>query len=187
VEHGHMLMSDDAWTVLAHTADIVGLVAFLLVVLGIVASVFTRPRVQVQSIATDPLVLTAWISYLKGSRPATNVAVAYGGLDADGVARSGDGALWRSAAMLPGDGEWIVINDSSSPVLPDPSGKSVRFQVDMPSGILLAVTWDHPLAPGLRSRRVVLWTPTARASGISPVVLKGRKATAAVALSNSSI
>jgi hypothetical protein len=178
--------SGPGWTVLARVADVVGLIAFATVVVGIASTYFSRPRLNISAISSGGEFMSAWIAYgEKGSRAALNLNVAFATIDEEGRARSGDGSIWRASALLRGEGEWIIIYDGDAmQVNRDPSANVVQLEVKRPLGAMLTVTWDNSLLPSLRSRRVILWTPDARASGRSPRVLAGREATTAVIRSN---
>ncbi len=50
----------------------------------------------------------------------------------------------------------------------------------MPSGVLLSITWDHASLPGVKSRRVIIWSVDARNKGDAPTSLAGRPALNAI-------
>jgi hypothetical protein len=172
--------ADTGWTVLARTADIVGLIAFAVVIVGVISALITRPRLRIQRIVAGDI-LTVRIDYRTGSRPARNVNVMFRGIDNAGHSVTGADSIWRRHDLLPGDGQWIVVYNAmpTSPPL-QPDSNAVRVEVPMPSGVLLSVTWDHASLPGLKSRWVVVWTEDARGKGGAPTILKGHSALDAI-------
>ncbi|CAN5518555.1 hypothetical protein BH10ACT6_BH10ACT6_01530 [soil metagenome] len=162
------------WEILAKIADVTGLIAFVLVALGIVSSVATRPRMKVTTMPGGSVNTMLGFSYDGGSSPARNLAMGFGTLDARGTAVSGDGSWWRRDVMLPGDSFVVWLSDPKQMTYGSPAGEhEQRIDLDMPFGAILDFSWQHPFIPWLRLHQVARWSQADRAAFKAPVVLKG--------------
>jgi hypothetical protein len=174
--------SVDGWSVVGRIADIVTIVAALIAFFGVLSAWLTRPRINVSAYSHDGNSAFVNVEHVKGSSPARNLYLAWGGLDEHGSARFGDGANPWVPTLLPGDSRSLHIFDPGSVSFgSDPSDREVRLPISKPFGIVMDISWQRPTLPWLRSRRVVVWTQTARAAGEVPKVLKERAAARAYA------
>ena len=168
------------WHFLARAADVTGLIAFALVVLGVVSTIVTRPRMTVSVYGVSTTSANVTLMYSAGSSPARNVSMGDGALNGNGVAVSGDTTMWRRDVMLPGDWLSAIIYDPEQTHFgSEPRTNEERFGVPQPLGAIADFSWQHPLVPWLRVRWVILWSQAARAAGTAPVLLKGRRAASA--------
>ncbi|GAA4063675.1 hypothetical protein GCM10022282_26450 [Agromyces indicus] len=166
-----------AWSSIGQAADLLTIVAALLAISGAMSSWLTRPRVSVTATARGADSAQVYVTHVGGSRPARNLYYGIGILDDVGAARSGDLSSPWHLELVPGASYYFEIFDPENVVFAGPKGeRETRIPLKRPSGLVLDVSWQRPLLPWLRTRRVIVWSVSDRGSGRHPRVLRGRKA-----------
>ena len=165
------------WSVLGPVADILTILAAMLAFSGAITSLLTRPRVVVSATSDDPLAAFIAIQHDRGQRPARNIFRGEGVLDENDIAQSGEGAGPWLPVLNPGDYRNIHVFDPAQYFFGgEPNERETRMPISLPYGLILDISWDHPVLPFLRTRRVVLWTSSERFAAKPPTVLRGRAA-----------
>lgn len=172
-------MDECFWVVFGRIADAVTILAAALAFFGLLSTWLSRPRVEVTAYSTGPTDAYVNLTHVKGSSPLRNLYYGMGILNADGVAMAGgDGPL--TPTLLAGEGWYFRLYDPEVLTIQgDPQPKETRITTKRPWGVILDLSWQRPLLPWLRTRRVVVWSQEDREAGMAPVVLKGRAAQAA--------
>lgn len=166
----------DGWGALGRIADVVTILAALLAFFGLLTTWLTRPRIEV---VTSMLGRALYVSvqHTKGSSPARNLYLGLGFLDDHGIARAGDGLMPWASALLAGDSRLLVLYDPEDMTFGnEPNDQEMRFPLGPTSGVIVDISWQRPILPWLRTRRVLLWPRVDRAAGRLPALLKGRAA-----------
>lgn len=167
------------WAVIANIASIVTIVAFVIVVLGLIISAATRPRVELRAQALGPGELDVTLSVLPGPAALRFLNVAIGSLDEHGLCRSGDESIHRASELEPRD--WLRITMAPPPsmggIVEQRASGTITKELGMspgPSqGVIFAISWQSSVIPIIRTATAVAWPPAARASGAQPKVHRG--------------
>lgn len=153
------------------------ILAALVAFFGLLTTWLTRPHVEVTANSWDENSANVYLVHAKGSSPARNLYFGWGALDENGIARSGDGGYPWVPTLISGDSRFISVFDPDQVHHQgEPSDHEMRLPINKPFGIIMDLSWQRPMLPWLRTRRVVLWTQADRAAGKPPTVLKGRAA-----------
>ncbi len=167
----------DFWAIFGRTADGLTIVAAVIAFLGVASSWLSRPRLTISAHAISPDSAVINILHSAGSSPARNIFVGWGMLDFGGRAVSGDGPNPWVSVLMPGEYRMVSIYDPTHFSFGgDPDDHEMRQGIPREFGFIADLSWQRPMLPWLRIRRVVVWTVEARAVGSSPIVLAGRTA-----------
>lgn len=172
-------VSPNDWIALGRLADVVTIAAATLAFFGVLATWLSRPRL---TFTVDGTGDSARISFrhARGSSPARNLDVEFAILRPDGVASSGDGGRqWTGwpPNFYPGEFRFITVYDPrSSHMGSEPLPQEKRIVLGRPTGFICVISWQRPMLPWLRTRRVVMWTEEQRSARKSPTLTRGWKA-----------
>jgi hypothetical protein len=175
------VLEDDGWSTVSHWADLLTIAAALIAFVGVLSTVLSMPRLSFVTNYASPDLASLSVFHSKGSSVARNISIGIEFLEADGKARSGDGRIGGdNRELMLGSSIWIQVHDRSVTMSPTVSTSELRIELDKPRGFLLTVTWQRPLLPWMRARRIFRWTQAERAAGTKPVLLAGLAARRAV-------
>ncbi len=167
----------DGWVIIGRIGDVAGLVATAVALIGLVYALLVRPRLNVFAEHQGGQRMMIFVWHQHGATPAHNVSWRWASLMEGGRALAGEsGTTWgeTSSAMLPDDYRHIEFTDGASWLEGAPTVHHVEVQP--PLGVLCEISWQRPLLPWTRARRVIRWSREDRAAGGGPVRLVGRRA-----------
>jgi hypothetical protein len=169
------------WVVFGRVADALTIIAALVAFFGVLSTWLSRPRVEITTHCSGPTDSYVTLTHRAGSSPLRNLHYGMGVLNEDGIAMAGgDGPL--TPTLLAGESWYFRLYDPDILTIQgDPRPKETRISAKQPWGVILDLSWQRPLLPWSRTRRVVAWSQSDREAGRPPVVLKGRAAARACA------
>ncbi|MEN0022004.1 MAG: hypothetical protein AAGC61_01895 [Microbacterium sp.] len=168
---------DEALRTLAIGADVLTVAAFAIAAWGVFAIYRSRPAVRVWAMQTDGSAVQIMIDHQRGTDPIHDVLFAKGLINSYGTLTTWDGG--GDWVQVIGPMQQIVVDifDPSHPIRNSQlRPHEYRHEVSKSDGFLLAISWRHPLVRWRRQNRLILWTATARASGVAPQILAGSAA-----------
>lgn len=167
------------WSVIANIASIVTIVAFAIVVISLILSAATRPRVELLARVLGPSALDVTLKVLPGPAALRFLNVAIGSLDEHGICRSGDESIHRATELGPRD--WLRIDMTPPPSFGEivehtASGtvtKTLGMSPGPTRGVIFAISWQSSVIPVIRAATAVAWSPANRISGGRVAVHRG--------------
>jgi len=162
-------VEDPFWSSISHVADLLTIVASLVVLAGVVVAVINHPRLRVTptyETATKSGKVT--VLHHGGIDPARLVKVSVQA-QTGGVPMVGDGL--ESNSFLLDEQMTVQAFDSRngySPPPPLPFQKDAWIVFDPPAEVFLVVSWQRPLLSWTRTTRAFRWTAEDQKAGRAP-------------------
>ncbi|GAA1955050.1 hypothetical protein [Agromyces allii] len=169
----------ETWVALGRVADLVTLLAAALAFSGLASTWLTRPRVSFTAQWDSKDLATLRVQHFKGASPARNLYLGYAKFDESGALRSGELSSPWLATLVPGEAHTITLFDPKGATFGSPpSATERRIPVPQLGGIVVDVSWQRPMLPWLRTRRVYVWRAKSALLG-APIgsMVTGRAAT----------
>ena len=167
------------WQAVGRVADVVTIVAAALALLALypLYTIWrTRPKIAIQITPSSFGNAEVQVFHEAGSASiAKYFTVGWGVLNEDNVSMLGDGQVWA---------EWDpykavrveIVEGEPEGVTEDYTNEWMKVRIPRNGGFMVEASWQEPLRPWRRAKKVVLWTQSDRTKGAPPRELGRREA-----------
>ena len=136
----------DGWIIFGRVADCLTVAAALIALFGVLSAWLSRPRLMVSFQYDGGSSATFYVFHKTGAQPARNLFLGWGALDQNGTAVFGDGSSPWESVLLSGDSRSATFYDPLQHFFGSPPhDREIRREVGGMYGLVVDVTWQHPL------------------------------------------